>query len=770
MRIISLRFILAGFLVFFTFTTGESKDHPERPNIILIMADDLGFETIGCYGGTSYNTPRIDQMAEEGMLFEQCYAQPLCTPSRVKIMTGKYNFRNYERWGYLNQNETTFAHILKSAGYATCIAGKWQLRGDEYAPFKAGFDEYLLWQLTFTSYNERYKNPRVLENGKMKKYMNGEYGPQIFTDYITGFMERNKEDPFFVYYPMVLTHRPYVPSPDSDDYDEVVIPGSGNAHDAVSHVKYFKDEVEYMDKIVGQIIDKVHELGIGRNTLILFTGDNGTGSGIISKMGNTEVPGMKGSTNEYGTHVPLVTYWNGFIKPGQRNKNLIDFSDFLPTFCDVAGIELPESFITDGISFQPQLMNVEGETRDLVFCHFDPGKSDVEKCRFVHNGKWKLYENGEIYNIQDDPFEKKVIAEADLNSEQKILISTFRDVHAISSSGTAQQESVENIQFKSQPSEVGKTIASNIADRNFGWRYPNACTYYGALIFADAINDKGILQKIENGYAPFLKGKRKPHSGHVDYNVFGIWPFEMYRQTGNEKYLQTAKKLADDEFKNPRDDGLTELTRFWVDDMYMVGSLQVQAYKSTKYKVYLNRAALQLKVYCDSLQRANGLFHHRSDAPFYWGRGNGWAAAAMTELLLVLPESHDYYPPIMYAYQKMMATLIEFQGEDGMWHQLLDDPESYPESSCTGMFMFALASGLDQGWLSTDKYTGNINKGWDALSGYVNEKGEVMDVCIGTNAKDNKKHYLTRPKTTGNFHGQAAVLWAATAMVRLQER
>ena len=114
----------------------------KKPNIILILADDIGFETISAYGSTSYKTPRIDNMAKGGVLFQNCYEQPLCSPSRVQIMTGKSNFRNYERWGYLNQNETNFAHILKSQGYATCITGKWQLGGDEFTPYKAGFDHY----------------------------------------------------------------------------------------------------------------------------------------------------------------------------------------------------------------------------------------------------------------------------------------------------------------------------------------------------------------------------------------------------------------------------------------------------------------------------------------------------------------------------------------------------------------------------------------------------------------------------------------------------
>jgi rhamnogalacturonyl hydrolase YesR len=147
-------------------------------------------------------------------------------------------------------------------------------------------------------------------------------------------------------------------------------------------------------------------------------------------------------------------------------------------------------------------------------------------------------------------------------------------------------------------------------------------------MFSEAIHDPDILSQMEASYIPFLEGKRKPRTGHVDYNVFGIWPFEMYRQTANDEYLKLAKELADDEFENPREDGLSAYTRFWIDDMYMVGSLQVQAYKSTSKRLYLDRAALTLKAYCDSLQRENGLFFHREDVPFYWGRGNGWAAAA----------------------------------------------------------------------------------------------------------------------------------------------
>jgi unsaturated rhamnogalacturonyl hydrolase len=326
------------------------------------------------------------------------------------------------------------------------------------------------------------------------------------------------------------------------------------------------------------------------------------------------------------------------------------------------------------------------------------------------------------------------------------------------------------IKVKNDPVLVGERVAENVINRRFGWRYQRACAYYGALIFSEATNNPEILQKVKKGYHSFSKGIKFNLKGHVDYNVFGIWPFEIYRQTGDEHYLKKPLFLANHEFEKVQDDGLSSFTRFWVDDMYMVGSLQAQAYKSTGDTVYLNRAAKTIKVYCDKLQRPNGLFYHRSDAPFYWGRGNGWAAAAFAELIQVLPEDHKYYQDIKDAFQVMMSTLINYQGDDGMWHQLLDDPDSYPETSCTGMFIYALTTGIEHGWLSYGDYAGVVSKGWDALAGYVDEQGRTKNVCIGTNAKNSKEHYLTRPTKTGNFHGQAAVLWSATALIRLNDQ
>jgi len=433
-RLIFLCFSLGIILIAAAFVQTNKKNivNTKKPNIILILGDDIGFETISAYGSTTYKTPRIDNMAKGGALFQNCYAQPLCSPSRVQIMTGKSNFRNYERWGYLNQNETNFAHILKSQGYATCITGKWQLGGDEFTPYKAGFDEYLLWNIMDTSstYNERYKDPMLLENGVRKKYSKGEYGPDLFVNYIKDFMSRKKDVPFLVYYPMVLSHRPFVPTPGNGKvYENFKVVPKGEPGGSSADNSFFKDQMAYLDKNVGELLDKVNELGLSENTLILFTGDNGTGVGINSDMKDgRKIPGMKGATTEYGIHVPLVAYWKGKIKPGQVNNKLVDFTDFLPTMADAANIQLPKSFVTDGRSFLPLVTGQKYEARDWLFSHYDPQKGEFKKARFVHNKELKLYETGEIYNVAKDPEEKNVVTESSLTPDQKILINTFREV------------------------------------------------------------------------------------------------------------------------------------------------------------------------------------------------------------------------------------------------------------------------------------------------------------------------------------------------------
>ena len=306
----------------------HAKD--SRPNIILIMADDLGYETIGANGGTSYKTPELDRLTSEGMRFEHVYSQPLCTPSRVQIMTGIYNVRNYVKFGTLDRGQTTFAQLLKKGGYATCIAGKWQLGKEVDSPQHFGFDESCLWQHTRGARDEkkrdtRYPNPSLEINGRPVDYTNGEYGPEVVTDFICDFVERNKDRPFLVYYPMILTHGPFVSTPDSAKQQKR------------NSQLNFADMVAYMDKNVGRIDRQLDKLGLRENTLLIFTGDNGSPGNMLSELDGETVKGGKGKMSDAGTRVPFIASWPGVVPGGKVSNDLVDFSDVLPTLCDVAG-------------------------------------------------------------------------------------------------------------------------------------------------------------------------------------------------------------------------------------------------------------------------------------------------------------------------------------------------------------------------------------------------------------------------------------------------
>ena len=224
-------------------------------------------------------------------------------------------------------------------------------------------------------------------------------------------------------------------------------------------------------------------------------------------------------------------------------------------------------------------------------------------------------------------------------------------------------------------------------------------------------------------------------------------------------------ELLKDEEKGWYDRGLSWNTRMWIDDMYMITILQAQAYNATGDTVYIGRAAREMVAYLDELQKPNGLFHHDDNVPIFWGRGNGWMAAGMTELLMALPENHPTRPRIMDGFQKMMATLLGYQDADGMWHQIVDDPNAWKETSCTGMFTFAFITGVKNGWLDAKTYTPAARKGWIALCSYINEDGDVTDICEGTNKKNDYQYYLDRRKKTGDLHGQAPVLWCASALM-----
>jgi len=373
---------------------------PPRPNVILIMADDFGFECVGANGSTSYRTPHLDALAAGGMRFEHCYVQPLCTPTRVQLMTGLYNVRNYVRFGYLDPSQKTFAHFFRDAGYATCIAGKWQLGRDPGLPRHFGFDESCLWQ--HTRRPPRYANPGLEIQGKEIDYSKGEYGPDLVNAYALDFIARHKEKPFLLYYPMILTHAPFQPTPDSADWDLKAIGETVN-----NHPKHFSDMVSYADKMVGRVVAALERHGLRERTLIIFTGDNGTGGGITSRMGDATVKGGKGTTRHTGMHVPLIASWPGVIPAGRVSRDLVDSTDFLPAICEAAKVPVPAGLALDGRSFFPQLRGEKGEPREWIYCWYarDGGaKADKE---FTADRRFKLYRDGAFYDLTGDPDERK---------------------------------------------------------------------------------------------------------------------------------------------------------------------------------------------------------------------------------------------------------------------------------------------------------------------------------------------------------------------------
>ena len=407
-RTTSLTILCAALLV--TLSAANAVAQAQRPNIVLILADDLGYETIACNGGESYRTPAIDQMAAAGMRFENAYAHPLCTPSRVALMTGRYNFRNYTSFGELKLSETTFGNLLRDAGYKTLIAGKWQLSyGDFRAPFELGFDEYLLWNFGEQDKGSRYWDPTFYRNGKLLENTKGKFGPDLIADQVADFIQRHRAEPFFVYYPLVLPHDPFIEPP-----------GYERASKAAPEEdqRRFKAMVEYTDRLVGRVNDQLQQLGLSKKTLVIFTGDNGTSRKIRSQFKGRVINGDKGSPTEAGTHTPLIARWDGVIPAGRVNTDLIDFTDFLPTLLDVAGLKATANATLDGRSFAPQLKGRKGQPREWIFCHYDPHWGNFKFSRHAQDKQYKLYHDGRLFDYRRDPLEQTPIVESALSSEQ----------------------------------------------------------------------------------------------------------------------------------------------------------------------------------------------------------------------------------------------------------------------------------------------------------------------------------------------------------------
>lgn len=299
--------------------------------------------------------------------------------------------------------------------------------------------------------------------------------------------------------------------------------------------------------------------------------------------------------------------------------------------------------------------------------------------------------------------------------------------------------------------------------------YPEVCAWYGALELARTTKNNDLLQKLQQRFEPLFSTEAAllpPVGKHVDFSMFGSLPLELYIITKDKRYLDLGLKYADAQWSKPDAQGLTDETRFWIDDMFMITIVQVQAFRATGDRKYLDRAALEMVAYLDKLQQPNGLFFHAPDVPFFWGRGNGWFAVGMAEILRDLPKEHQHRARIERGYHTMMSSLLRYQTKAGAWRQLIDNEESWPETSGTGMFAFAFVTGLRSGKLDEATYQRPARHAWLALAGYVDQNNDVTSVCEGTNKLNNLDYYLLRKRRTGDFHGQAPLMWTANALLR----
>ncbi len=369
----------------------------DRPNVIVLLCDDIGAHELGVYGHPEHKTPNLDRLAATGIYFETGYSTPICHPTRFELMTGQYGHHNGV-YQFPNRpggpaeagegaddiaSHLTIGKIFQEAGYATAQCGKWQLSGQHpELIFETGFDEYCMWAYTHNlppgikkhdglhenkqgTKTARYWHPSIVRNGKKVPTTINDYGPDIFSDFAIEFAKNHKQKPFFIYYPMALTHGPYWPTPDDNPADEDKNENSKSN---------WKSNVQYTDKIVGKLVAALEEIGERDNTLFLFVGDNGTG-------GNG-----KARTTEMGCRVPFIVNGPNLVKPIGACRELVDVSDILPTCCEVAGIQLPDNHVIDGVSFAPYLQGDTTPLREWIYGYLGGG-------RVVRTKRWLLEDN-----------------------------------------------------------------------------------------------------------------------------------------------------------------------------------------------------------------------------------------------------------------------------------------------------------------------------------------------------------------------------------------
>jgi arylsulfatase A len=386
----------------------------ERPNILFILVDDVGREVLGCYGGESYKTPNIDRLAESGLRFEHAYVMPMCHPTRICLMTGQYPFRLGEpRWGVFPKQfeQNSLGNVLKRAGYATAISGKWQLtllKNDPRQPNRMGFDEYCL-----DAWHEGpwYHQPRIWQDGRLREDIHDRYGPDVTCDYLIEFLRQHREQPFFANYTMELCHD------ETNDLDKPAPVGPSGRYET------YAERVPLMDERIGRVMKALEETGLRDRTLVLFLADNGTppkslndadgGKYIFedftSRFKGRDVRGGKGTLTDWGTRVPMIVSWPKRIPPG-RSDALVDASDILPTLAEISGAQIPLDVKLDGHSIADFLLRGGTPDRKWVFAEYN-GRG----C--VRNHRWKLYSDGKFYDVGSDADETSPLAVSKLSDD-----------------------------------------------------------------------------------------------------------------------------------------------------------------------------------------------------------------------------------------------------------------------------------------------------------------------------------------------------------------
>lgn len=422
----------------------------DRPNILFILADDVGQEVLGCYGGQSYATPHLDELARTGMKFRHGYSMPVCHPTRLTLMTGKYPFRHGRvTWGDFPKTEEpyTWANVVAESGYATYIAGKWQLcllRDDPRHPHRLGFQHSDLF-----GWHEgpRYYEPMIYRDGAVRDDTLGHYGPDLYVRGLIEFMKLNRNRPFLAYYSMAVCHEV------TDDLDPPVPHGPMGRYDS------YPEMVAEMDRAVGRLVAALEALKLREKTLVIFTADNGTPPEIIiqadgkkllrepvvSRQNGLQIPGGKKKLTDDGTNVPLIANWPGRIREGQVVDDLVDMSDYLPTFVELTGGTLPEGRTIDGTSFAPRLLGTGKSRRAWAYAEEAvlPKPGGVEPdgtssgLRWVRTDAWKLYSDGRLYDMRADEQERHALSlsnsDPEATSARQRLLEAFQDLDASAS-------------------------------------------------------------------------------------------------------------------------------------------------------------------------------------------------------------------------------------------------------------------------------------------------------------------------------------------------